>query len=218
MRKVQTGVMNFFNVTAYLAKLNVLWILSTLLGGLIFGIGPATAVTLRYLHEFRLTGHDYSLSDYFRDYRKTFRQFVLIGPIFVCLFSILFINLRIISIYFATVVWITPIYALFALLLIYTTLLSLMTYAKSDSPSYRQAVYVSIFMVFRFPFQGLALLFSWYLLFLLLSAKTSIFLIFGVSLFLFFGEFFHHQMVIKINHLNTKRGTLREEHSSDQSL
>ncbi|KPG73778.1 DUF624 domain-containing protein [Enterococcus sp. RIT-PI-f] len=218
MKKIQTGMMNFFNITAYLAKLNLLWLLSTLLGGVIFGVGPATAVTLRYLHIFRTTGHDYESREYFQAYKKTFRQFAPLGLAILIVFSLLLLNFRIMALYFSTIAWIIPIYAVFAILLLYTLILSVITYAKSDSPSFRQAVYVSIFMVFRFPFQGLALLFSWYLLLLLLSAKTSIFLIFGVSLFLFFGEFFHHQMIVKINHLNIKRGASSEEHTSNQSL
>ncbi|MFR3288693.1 MAG: hypothetical protein ACLTQU_16045, partial [Enterococcus casseliflavus] len=68
------------------------------------------------------------------------------------------------------------------------------------------------------PLQGLALLFTWYLLFLLLTAKTSLLLVFGLVIFLFFAEFFHGQMIEKTKQLQAKRGSVHEVPEADQSL
>ena len=68
-----------FTVTAYFAKLNLLWLFFTLLGLGIFGFGPATAVTIKCLHDFRKTGHDYSAVAFWQAYKQAFRTFSLLA-------------------------------------------------------------------------------------------------------------------------------------------
>ena len=197
MKKIQTGLFRLFTVTAYFAKLNLLWLFFTLLGLGIFGFGPATAVTIKYLHDFRKTGHDYSAVAFWQAYKQAFRTFSLFGIGLLSTVLLLLFNLRITHFFPTEMAWLRPVYLLLTILLLYTAFISFMTYAKAEQHAWKQTLYVSIFLVFRYPLQGLALLFTWYLLFLLLTAKTSLLLVFGLVIFLFFAEFFHGQMIEK---------------------
>jgi hypothetical protein len=51
-----------------------------------------------------------------------------------------------------------------------------------------------------------------------LTAKTSLLLVFGLVIFLFFAEFFHGQMIEKTKQLQAKRGSVHEVPEADQSL
>ena len=42
MKKLQNGIYSFFGIVSYMAQLNLQWLLFTLLGGILLGIGPAT--------------------------------------------------------------------------------------------------------------------------------------------------------------------------------
>ncbi|HAB97497.1 MAG TPA: hypothetical protein DCE83_12270, partial [Enterococcus sp.] len=95
MKKIQTGLFRLFTVTAYFAKLNLLWLFFTLLGLGIFGFGPATAVTIKCLHDFRKTGHDYSAVAFWQAYKQAFRTFSLFGIGLLSTVLLLLFNLRI---------------------------------------------------------------------------------------------------------------------------
>lgn len=218
MKKIQTGLFRLFTVTAYFAKLNLLWLFFTLLGLGIFGFGPATAVTIKCLHDFRKTGHDYSAVAFWQAYKQAFRTFSLFGIGLLSTILLLLFNLRITHFFPTEMAWLRLVYLLLTILLLYTAFISFMTYAKAEQHAWKQTLYVSIFLVFRYPLQGLALLFTWYLLFLLLTAKTSLLLVFGLVIFLFFAEFFHGQMIEKTKQLQAKRGSVHEVPEADQSL
>ncbi|WP_291290724.1 DUF624 domain-containing protein [Enterococcus sp.] len=207
MKHVQHSLMNFFTITAYMAKLNILWLIFTLLGGIVLGIGPATAVTVRFLYEFRTTGHDYTIIDFYQTYKKCFRVFSLVGALCSIMILLLLFNLRILILFFTGIPWLSTFYVVFLLLFAYCELIFFLTYAKAKESSIKQSIYASIFMIFRYPLHGIALIASWYILIMIMGTKTSLFLIAGISTLLFFAEFFHNQMIRKMKELQIKRGS-----------
>lgn len=218
MKKLQNGIFNLFTIIAYMAQLNLQWVLFTVLGGGILGIGPTTAVTLRYLHEFREEKHDHSLKDFWRDYKRSFKSFAPLGAGFLLLVALMLLNVRIAAVFFKDLTWVSPVYTFVALVVIYVAFMCFCTFAKAEGTSLKECAKTSFFMSFRYPAQGLALILSWYLALLLLGAKSSLLLLFGMSLLLFFAEFFHSQMIAKTRALQIKRGIIHETIDVDQKI
>lgn len=196
--------MSFLDTIAYFAQLNLQWFFFTLIGGVILGFGPATATLVQFLHAYREEKQVYSFKDFWHVYKKNFYSFSMISVTLTGLILLLLINLRIVSVFFKAVPFISPAYALLVLLILYITLLSFFTYCKADKSSFLECLKVGCFLCFRFPLQGFSLISAWYLLILLFSAKTSLFIVFGMSILLFLADFFHHQMIKKTKELKSK--------------
>ena len=204
MKKIQNGLFKAFSVTAYFAQLNLQWLLFTLLGLIFFGIGPASSTLIQFLHRYREDGTQYSFQQFWHSYRSQFKSTMLWGLLLVVLIATLGINLRIIVIFFKEQSWLSPIYTFCSLIILYLFLLSFLTFSKAQNTSFRDCLKASVFLAFRFPLQGLALIFTCYLILLLLGAKTSLLLIFGASLLFFSADYFHSRMIQKMQKIATK--------------
>lgn len=198
MVKIQHGMMRFFEISAYFAQLNLQWFFFTLLGGIIFGIGPATSTLILYLNDYRENKKSYSFRDFWKRCLTELRNHWITGPILLTLISIILISLRILNVYLDTIPLLVPLYLIATFLFSYTLFLGYITFIKSDNKKIRNCLKIAIFLTFRYPLQCISLLFSWYTLFLIFSEKSSLFLIFGISFMLFFTEFFHSQMIKKL--------------------
>src|SRR5699024_7106667 len=110
----------------------------------------------------------------------------------------------IIVVFYIDLPWLSPIYSFASLVFLYLFLLSFLTFSKAQDTSFKDCLKASVFLAFRFPLQGLALIFTCYLLLLLLGAKTSLLLIFGASLLFFSADYFHSRMIQKMQRIATK--------------
>lgn len=217
MKKIQNGIYSFFGIVSYMAQLNLQWLLFTLLGGIILGIGPATAVTLRFLHDYRENKREYSFGQFWQAYKQNFKKFALVGCLYTAFLVLLVVNIRIVAVLVNTP-WIAPAYTLVGMVLVYLALMSFLTYAKAEEVAFRECLKTTLFMVFRYPLQALALLTTVYLFSLLFGSKSSLALIFGGSTILFFAEFFHSQMIQKTKALQGGKGQQDEPVEMDQTL
>jgi uncharacterized membrane protein YesL len=217
MKKLQNGIYSFFGIVSYMAQLNLQWLFFTSLGGVILGIGPATAITVRFLHDYRENKSEYSFTAFWQAYKQNFKKFTLVGFLYTAFLVLLIVNLRIIIVLVSTS-WIAPAYTFFAILLSYLSLMSFLTYAKAEDVSFQKCLKVTLFMVFRYPLQTLSLLTTVYLFSLLFGSKSSLALIFGASTILFFAEFFHSQMIQKTKDLQGGKSQQDEPVEMDQAL
>jgi len=206
MKKLQNGIYSFFGIVSYMAQLNLQWLLFTLLGGVLLGIGPATAVTLRFLHDYRENKREHSFVAFWQLYKETFKKFAFVGCLYTAFTALLIVNLRIV-VTLASTPWIAPAYTLLGMVLLYLALMSFLTYAKAERVPFRECLKTTLFMVFRYPLQALAFLATVYILVLIFGSKSSLALIFGGSTLLFFTEFFHSQMIQKTKSLQTEKGS-----------
>lgn len=217
MKKLQNGIYSFFGIVSYMTQLNLQWLLFTLLGGILLGIGPATAITVRFLHDYRENRREYSFTDFWQAYKQNFKKFSLVGWLYTAFLAVLIVNLRIVAV-LVSAPWIAPAYTLLGMVLVYLLLMSFLTYAKADDVAFRECLKTTLFMVFRYPLQALALLTTVYLFSLLFGSKSSLALIFGSSTILFFAEFFHSQMIQKTKALQGGKGQQDEPAEMDQTL
>lgn len=204
MKKLQNNISSIFDVVAYFAQLNLQWLFFTFLGGIVLGIGPSTATLIEYLNDYRENKEEHSFKEFWQSYKNKFKQFSLIGLAYSAFYFLLILNIRIISVFFKAFSFAIPFYLLFSIILMYIALLSFFTYAKAEGTSFKECLKASFFLSFRFPLQSLAMILSWYTLFLMFSAKTSLFIVFGISLLIFLSEFFHSQMIKKMKNLQSK--------------
>src|SRR5699024_677414 len=204
MKKIQNGLFKAFSVTAYFAQLNLEWLLFSLFGLIFLGIGPASVTLIQFLHRYREDGTQYSFQQFWKSYRNQFKTTMVWGVLLVLLVATLGINLRIIAVFFKDQPWLSPIYSVASLVVLYLFLLSFLTFSKAQDTSFKDCLKASVFLAFRFPLQGLALIFTCYLLLLLLGAKTSLLLIYGASLLFFSADYFHSRMIQKMQRIATK--------------
>lgn len=204
MRKIKNGIFKAFSVTAYFAQLNLQWLLFTCLGLVIFGIGPATVVLIQFLHQYREDRTEYSFKQFGHSYFNQFKQTTLWGLAFLIFTALLVLNLRIVVVFFKDVSWANPVYTFCTILFLYLFLMTFLTFAKASETSFRDCLKASIFLTFRYPLQGLALILASYLILLLLGSKTSLLFIFGGSLLFFMADFFHSTMISKMQKIQAK--------------
>lgn len=204
MKKFQNGFFSIVDIIAYSAQLNIQWVIFTLLGGVIFGIGPATATLIQFLNDYREERIDRSFMDFWRQYKADFRRTSLLGAGFLMLVSLLVINLRITSVFFKQAAWYSPLYALLSLVILYICLMSFFTYVKAEDTSFPESLKASIVLTFRYPLQGICMILACYSVFLILGAKSSLMILFGGVAIFFLAEFFHSQMIKKLKNLQSK--------------
>lgn len=78
--------------------LNILWIVSSMTGLLIFGLFPATAAVFSVLKKMIMEDENAAvLSPFFKTFKSEFIKSNVIGYIFLIIGSILYVNLRIIE-------------------------------------------------------------------------------------------------------------------------
>lgn len=88
--KMNDRLMGFWK----LVYLNILWILFTLLGFGIFGIGPATYAITKYFDQwFRLKNEPPVFKTFWKYYKERFKQSVLVSWILIAVSYILIVNL-----------------------------------------------------------------------------------------------------------------------------
>ncbi|MFC4801942.1 YesL family protein [Neobacillus sp. GCM10023253] len=87
------GIYVVCNWIARLAYLNLLWILFTLSGFVIFGFFPATIAMLATLRQYLLKNHPPVFQTFWQYYKKEFHNSNKLGLIFVAFGSILYVNI-----------------------------------------------------------------------------------------------------------------------------
>lgn len=202
MKHIQNSLMNFFNYIAYLCFLNMLWIFSTLAGGILFGIGPATYALIYSVHQFRSKQNYTSIRIFFERYKEHFwlsNLYFGLGGIF---FITSLFNLRISIVFFNSYPFLQAIYLLLIFIVATTALLFFHNYTMNPSISIMQNLRVTLFLLFRYPLNTLAFIFTFITLFFLFTNKTSLLILFGAALLILFFDYYHSSLVIKFHQIN----------------
>ncbi|MBP1040195.1 DUF624 domain-containing protein [Vagococcus sp. BWB3-3] len=196
MTTIKNGMMSLFSTISSIVYLNLLWLCFTLLGLVVFGVGPATCALLAACQRLITKRESTSFKDFANDYRYFFKASSLVQLLFYGLGSLLLVNYRICLVYFPDQLVMRALYLAMAMVLVFVYLLSLFNLVEFPSSSFGTTIKLAVFLLFRFPGKSLALALSFFGCLLVLSLKSVLPVLLGASLPLLIGYAIYHGTVV----------------------
>lgn len=180
------------NITEWVAKLaylNLLWLLTTALGIIVFGLFPASVAMMATLRRTILDGiHTPVLKTYVQALKATFTYSFLYGLIFNAIVVIIYFNLIMIETYhpFNTLLFQVPVFT-FVVFSILSSLFFIPVYLHYNLPFFKVFKHAFLIMMIH-PKQTLMLVISIALTFYLMQFLPALYFFFGGS---FIGLLIH---------------------------
>lgn len=196
----------FYIFSEWISKLlylQFLWVIGTLVGGIVIGIFPATIALYASIRQLYLGETDLKVAQYFKEhYKKNFKDSLIIGSWYILTFIILFIYMQFISAtsdsplaYLHIILYIIMI--AFILLALYIIPV-FVHYDVKLRIVIKNAFFISLINIKY----NIYLISSFLALFLILSRYQIIIIFFGISLPAFLNMFF---CMKAFNHYSEKR-------------
>lgn len=206
MTKIKSNLLTYLAYFSYLVGLNLQFILLLCLGLGIFGIAPAIAAIIPMIHDFRSRREMKKFSTFFTYYKQSFIKSNLLFICFCLMTTIILLNIRICILYLPNLVILKAAYLVTLSILCLVFLFMLCNLVKNASLSWQENFRLSCFMLIRFPFNSLSLIFALSCIYFLVTIKSGIFLLLGFSSLLVILEFFHTSMIERVKKLTSKWG------------
>ncbi|MDE1548119.1 DUF624 domain-containing protein [Jeotgalibaca caeni] len=177
--------------------LNLLWILFSLLGLGIFGVAPASIAVMKCYSDFSINGDYISVKQFFDFYKQNFKKANKLQIGFTLFIMLLLVSARILVVLMNVTGFIPFLYLFLIIILLILNLISLQTFEWYPAMKGFDRFKLAMFLLFRYPFRYLPVLFTLYFCYGLLSMKATFVLLAGISLPIAFISFLHRQVWAK---------------------
>lgn len=188
--------------TMRLAYLNFLWLIFTLLGGIVFGWVPATITMHMILRKWIIEDESFDTKSYFWSiYRKQFIGSQKVSVFFITLGILLIFDLKFFMSGYSTVFTLGKLFTIQLVIGYFILFIYFFTLFAHSEMSFFKMVKTSILFGIKYPFKTLILLLSSTLLVILFLSFPKLFIIFGASSLAFLNIYCSHKMIYKKKNL-----------------
>ncbi|WP_100010054.1 YesL family protein [Lentibacillus sediminis] len=196
----------FYSVSDWLMRLayvNILWIVFTMVGLVIFGFFPATTAMFAIIRKWVMGEQEFPVfKTFWKYYKSEFKKVNLLGLVLVVIGSILYIDLQIFPsgdnlLFLVVRVGLIILSIFFLVMLMYF----FPVYVHFDFP-FSQYLKYPIMMSIIAPLQTVLLLVSTYLIYLIMVSIPGLILFFGVSTFSFVWSWIILNFIKKVEQKN----------------
>ncbi|WP_071130485.1 DUF624 domain-containing protein [Enterococcus timonensis] len=203
MVNLKNSFMQLMSFLMNLIFLNLLWILFSFLGLVLFGLAPATVCLFHFLDLLRLEKTIPSFKEFFIEYKKNFFSANRNGVLFLIFTLLSLLNFKFSLTFFSQAVWLQGVYLALVFIFLVSEVLILANQAKIHL-TFIENIRLILVEIFRFPVRVLAIIFTIFVVTLILSSHLFIFLTFGIALALYLVNFIHSDMLNEVDKLKNK--------------
>lgn len=175
-------LMKFLFAITNIVYLNILWLLFSLLGLVIFGFAPASVALIKSLEGFHLDADYIPIKIFFTYYKESFKKTNQLQLIYLSAILSLFFSSRIL-ITLMNVTGIIPIFYLTVMvILVFMNSMSLQSFLFYPYMKIIERFKLSLFLFMRYPLSFLPIIFTGIGCYTIISIKSAFFIFIGASL------------------------------------
>ncbi|EKN65240.1 integral membrane protein [Neobacillus bataviensis LMG 21833] len=201
-----------------IAQFQLLWIVFSLCGGIIFGVMPATAGLYSVMRKWMMGNVDNQsyVKVYWTTFRKEFWKANALGGIIIIISFLIYLNFSLIRFTHGPAYWFLLIFVFMLSLLFFILLLYIFpVYAHFDS-KFRRYFSISLLIGISFPFHTLLMAVGYYAVYLLFITVPGLIPFFGVSLCAFLSMWVSMKVLKRIE--KKEESNLVTNHSKMKEL